>query len=573
MSAPSKVARVEQPAVNKPPTLTAGEISPEVFRAWEMCCRQFFMHKEVPENEMVKKVAWGMQEPIIQDWYLNDQDRFNSLSFADYIKEVRDYWLPSDWENTVRQNMLSSTQGQRSFIEWAVEIQSKNTLLRDTESYFTDVYLKYHLESHMNPTLRAEYRDECITETDLHKWIDKVKVLDRKRMRNVVQTKEAADSAYRAGQGKGSTDKKLASSTRFNAKSGQATSNSDSSKPFTRLPSLTDEERQLLRDNDGCFKCREPFVKHSSANCSKGFPDGATYKPITAATIAAKKAKKSAKDVVAAVEVEESHTVAVVMPSAVLGNGSDSDEECVAPLQTSHLRWECCVDGPAVSSPVVVSALIDHGSSLVLIDETLVNTLGLRRRQLQKPVPVTVALSEAKQSFLLSHYVKLSCSSLDQTYTSRTVRAVIAPNLCTPLLLGGPFLEHNRIIIDHELRTCVVKDTNYDLLQPRTAAAPPRKQIASFELKTIVESECEPVLGVNVVTAIQDRIKGLEYQNSLIALDAKFKLEFKDRFPCDIPHNDTMPSDVLFRVHLKEANKIVQQRSYDCPKKYRAAWK
>lgn len=34
-----------------------------------------------------------------------------------------------------------------------------------------------------------------------------------------------------------------------------------------------------------------------------------------------------------------------------------------------------------------------------------------------------------------------------------------------------------------------------------------------------------------------------------------------------------MPSDVLFRIHLKEANKIVQQCSYDCPKKYRAAWK
>ncbi|KIK43352.1 hypothetical protein CY34DRAFT_40541, partial [Suillus luteus UH-Slu-Lm8-n1] len=492
------------------------------------------------------------------DWYLNDQDRFNSLSFADYIKEVRDYWLPSDWENTVRQDMLSSTQGQRSFIEWAVEIQSKNTLLRDTDSYFTDVYLKYHLESHMNPTLRAEYRDERITETDLHKWIDKVKVLDRKRIRNVVQTKEAADSAYRAGQGKGSTDKKLNSSTRFNAKSGQTTSNADSSKPFTRLPSLTDDERQLLRDNEGCFKCREPFVKHSSANCSKGFPDGATYKALTAATIAAKKAKKNAKEVVAAVEVEENHTVAVVMPSAVLGNGSDSDEECVAPLQTPHLRWDCRIDGPAVSSSIVVSALIDHGSSLVLIDEDLVLKLGLRRHQLSKPVPITLALSQDKEAFFLSHYVKLSCSSLDHAYTSRTVRAIIAPKLCTPLLLGGPFLEHNRIIIDHELRTCIVKDTNYDLLRSPTTVAP---------------RPARPVQEVDIVAAIKARIEGLEYQDTLRALDAKVKTDFRDRFPADIPHNDTMPSEVLFRIHLKEANKIVQQRSYDCPKKYRAAWK
>jgi hypothetical protein len=95
--------------------------------------------------------------------------------------------------------MLSSTQGNRPFHDWAVEIQSKNTLLRDTDSYFTDVYLKYHLESHMNPHLAADYRDERITEPDLHKWIDKVKVLDNKRLRNVAQHKEAADAAWRAG--------------------------------------------------------------------------------------------------------------------------------------------------------------------------------------------------------------------------------------------------------------------------------------------------------------------------------------------------------------------------------------
>ncbi|KAG2737970.1 hypothetical protein P692DRAFT_20760211, partial [Suillus brevipes Sb2] len=300
----------------------------------------------------------------------------------------------------------------------------------------------------------------------------------------------------------------------------------------------------------------------------------ATYKTLTAASVLAKKTKKSNKDVIAAVDVAEKQTVAVVMPSAVLGNGSDTDEECVAPLQTPHLRWDCQVDGPAVSSPLNVSALIDHGSSLVLIDEALVSKLGLRRRLLPKPVPVTLALSQDEQSFLLSHFVKLSCTSLDGQYTSRTVRAVIAPNLCTPLLLGGPFLEHNRIVIDHELRSCIVKDLNYDLLHPPTALpSPPELKSVLPELKKIVDSECEHVQETDLLAAINARIKGLEYQDELNTLDAKVKDKFKDRFPTDIPHNDTMPSDVLFRVPLKEANKIVQQRSYDCPKKYRAAWK
>ncbi|KAG1793834.1 uncharacterized protein HD556DRAFT_1191829, partial [Suillus plorans] len=556
----SKLARVEQQAANKPPSLTAGEISPEVFRAWEMGCRQFFMHKEIPEGEMVKKVAWGMQEPIIQDWYLNDQDRFNKLSFADYIKEVRAYWLPADWADSVRQKMLSSTQGQKPFNEWAVEVQSKNTLLRDSTSHLNDTNLKYHLESHMHPDLAAEYHTEQITKTDLRKWIEKVRLLDEKRLRHLAKHKEAAEAAWRAKRGETTTDRRLASSSRFNSKAGQTTSSSTSSKPFTRLPPLTDDECQLLRDNEGCFKCREPFVHHSSSNCSKGFPDGATYKSLTAASVAAKKGRKGTTTV-AAVEIQD--TVAVVMPSAALGDGTDSGEECMAPFTIPHFTWECLVDGPAASSSVVVSALIDHGSPAVLIDEALAIKLGLRRRALPKPFPVSVALSgKEKQSFLLSHYVKLACSSLDSVYKSHTVRAIIAPNLCTSLLLGGPFLAHNKIVIDHELRTVVSKDSNYDLLNPPPTVKP-----------VCPSSICAPVNGVNIVAAVQEHIDRLSFQDQLTARDVALKEEFIDRFPADIPHNDMLPTDILFRVRLKDANKVIQKRSYDCPKKYKAAWK
>ncbi|KAG6326194.1 hypothetical protein ID866_12895, partial [Astraeus odoratus] len=34
------------------------------------------------------------------------------------------------------------------------------------------------------------------------------------------------------------------------------------------------------------------------------------------------------------------------MPLAVLGNGSDSGEECIAPLTVPHFHWTCLVDGP-----------------------------------------------------------------------------------------------------------------------------------------------------------------------------------------------------------------------------------
>jgi hypothetical protein len=177
------------------------------------------------------------------------------------------------------------------------------------------------------------------------------------------------EAAFHAERLRNVGEKKLTSSLWFNAKVGWTTSGKTGA--FMRVPPLTKEERSLLRKNGGCFKCHEPFTKHTTAMCDNGFPDGATYKPITAATITAKKAKKAGKTIAV---VEVAKMVAVVMPSAALGNGTDSDE-CIALLTTPLLLWDCLIDGP--SSSERVQALIDDGSAAVLIDEALVAKLGL----------------------------------------------------------------------------------------------------------------------------------------------------------------------------------------------------
>ncbi|KAG2364666.1 hypothetical protein BDR07DRAFT_1482290 [Suillus spraguei] len=307
---------------------------------------------------MVKKVAWGMQEPVIQDWYSNNQARLDALFFKNYMEE------------------------------WAVDIQGRNTLLRGTPSHLADANILYHLEAHMNLDLAADYNAEHITEPDLRKWIEKVRMLDEKRLCYIARQREAVEAAWRARAG----ERKLTIGTRFNSKAGQPTTSTTSSiKTFTRLPALTNNERQLLQDNDGCFKCREPFTGHTSVNCQNGFPDGNNYKMLMPAIIASKKFKRGTSVVASIEDIED--TFAVVMPSAVLGDGTDS-EECVAPLKTPHLRWDCLIDSPAVSSPICVSALIDHGSSLVLIDELLSKQLGLKFHELPKPISITLALSQ-----------------------------------------------------------------------------------------------------------------------------------------------------------------------------------
>ncbi|KAG2056162.1 hypothetical protein BDR06DRAFT_1006279 [Suillus hirtellus] len=195
MSSSSKTAHVEQSSASKPPFLTPGEVMSNVLWSWKMGCAQFFMHKGVQEADMVKKIAWGMQDPCIQDWYLTNQEEIDAMSFKEYMMEQCNIWLPLGWADLVRCKMLASTQGQWPFNEWAIDVQSQNTLLHGTTLHLPDINILYHLESHMNAKLAVDYHAEGVEKEDLHKWIEKVRILDEKCMRYLARQKEAVEVA------------------------------------------------------------------------------------------------------------------------------------------------------------------------------------------------------------------------------------------------------------------------------------------------------------------------------------------------------------------------------------------
>ncbi|KAF8228776.1 hypothetical protein L208DRAFT_224547 [Tricholoma matsutake] len=102
-------------------------------------------------------------------------------------------------------------------------------------------------------------------------------------------------------------------------------------------------------------------------------------------------------------------------------------------------------------SRVEISALIDHGSPTVLIREELVSHLGLTICLLPRPFPILGAFfdnSSSSSYILLNHWVKLKLHDQRNLYSARTVRTLIAPNLCHPVILGLPFLSHNHIVVD-----------------------------------------------------------------------------------------------------------------------------
>jgi hypothetical protein len=456
----TKNARVDQPAPNKPPKLTPGELTPEVARDWKNACSTYFMHKGIEAGDQVKMIAFGMQDPRLHTWYLAQRDTLDAGTFDEYLTALKSAWLDTHWDTKLRRKVLGSQQGNRGFYEWALDLQNQNALLYGNAAHLSDIQLRNQLEANICeeltiPVLRAN----LAADLTLKNWIEEIKHLDDKRLEDIASHKKIAEELYKSSK----------RTTYPNKPSSTKTYNPSSS----RLGFLTEAERALLMKHRGCFKCRKFYVSHQSKDCTDGAPEASSYKTLTEADAIAAKSKSGT---VAAVG-----PVGAVMPSTILDDGDDTDDEmCVAPLETAHFIWPCLLTGPSFDSFERIDALIDHGSHLVLIDESVVNRLGLRRRKLHTKIEAHSAFMNSSSSpFCFSEYVTLSPTSLNHDWTSRTIRAIIAPKLAVPLLLGGPFLSHNCLVIDHDSRTCIAKDSNYDLLNAPKRSTKTKVEIPS----------------------------------------------------------------------------------------------
>jgi Aspartyl protease len=143
------------------------------------------------------------------------------------------------------------------------------------------------------------------------------------------------------------------------------------------------------------------------------------------------------------------------------------------PISVEHLRWKAAIYGSG-DFPLQFNCLLDNGAHLVLIRPEVVKKLGLKVCKLINPELVSLALKQNSGTTAFTDYVSLTLSTLNNTWTSRPVCAIIAPHLCTDILLGLPFLSHNKIVIDHELRTAIHKPSGCDLLNENSI--PVRKQ-------------------------------------------------------------------------------------------------
>ncbi|KIY53329.1 hypothetical protein FISHEDRAFT_15032, partial [Fistulina hepatica ATCC 64428] len=285
---------------------------------------------------------------------------------------------------------------------------------------------------------------------------------------------------------------------------------------------------------------------------------------------------------------------------ANLSDGSDDSDytpsETVRPLHCAavanptpstlptvpHLVWNAIAFNANSSDIIPLRSLIDHGAPIVMISTHAVNQLQLRRRRLHTPLPVSPAfaaspkdcpvnsvslnqsppVSPPESALLLTEYVKLKLYDPSLAYSARTVKAVICPSLCTDVILGLPWLVLNRIVVDAEERSCICKDSGFDLLHPKIPEPPPPPRPQQHTVS------CLP--GVEVC-ALRTRVEQLASEERLLQLAVSIKSEYKDVF-APLPHVDQLPSLVQCNIRLRDEKRTIVPRTYACPRKYREAW-
>lgn len=301
------------------------------------------------------------------------------------------------------------------------------------------------------------------------------------------------------------------------------------------------------------MKCQWGYQNHRASNCPFNFPDPCNYKELTKDILLSHKqgVATSSKTVgaitlsshVGEIDNDASSHVGAVMLSAVLGAGSESEDDVSAPMTVQHLLWRCSILGPAVDTPTIVKSMLDCGAHIVLIDAALVKHLGLCRFHLHKPLPILVALNNSTCSDShLYEYVKIAPFTPDSSYVSRMIKAIVM-NLCVPLLLGLPFLVANNIVADFTACTAIDKNCNFDLLNPplrisHKAFIEPVMSIADVkqkrttmqqELKVVCEEhlknrKCTPkfIEPLNIAAMVRDLIEVLTLQKKFGLLEQSF---------------------------------------------------
>jgi len=252
----SNIAFVEHPVTKHCPILTTGDVSPKALVDLVDAHNEYVIAKDIDDADKVKKFLGRFKDVHICDWIASDRERLLALDYEAFMAELRINYLPADWEDNVRTEILGMKMERNDkFWDWCQSMRALNIILRGTPSHLTETALCNQLEASLEPSLRLYCVHEKLGKIMVLKdWIAAVKEVDeklkddRKRSHEIFREEAALCAAKRPA---------LSNYSRVgNSDTRASTSGASDAHQAKRCPKLDPEEQKLLSMHNGCFRCR-----------------------------------------------------------------------------------------------------------------------------------------------------------------------------------------------------------------------------------------------------------------------------------------------------------------------------
>lgn len=361
--------------------------------------------KDVATADHVGKIIYNFKSTSVQSWINTKEAHLLSLMFPKFLTALKKKFLPRSWEDDLMQEQIV-LQGSTNFLTWVNSIHNANDKLGMTKSdyHITDDCFHLHLIPWLSDGMKHLHKANNGSApgvkkgtldaiTDFEEWMERLQLLEQD-----LQASRAGWVSHAAKAGH-----ILHDSSTLNVENSNPT-------PLTMYTSLlkplSEEEKMLLRENLGCYKCRVFYTGHLGHNCTNPHPSLEDCKKVMAANAA--KAKAAYEKTPASLQHTRSN-IAAVFPNDTTMEEDESDsssnnfmdvskvDEYINSLLTlpPHLHWTCHIDAPTTCALTPIVALIDHSSPPVLISSDLAEILCLPAKPLFKPLLVSGAFRKS----------------------------------------------------------------------------------------------------------------------------------------------------------------------------------
>jgi hypothetical protein len=299
----------------------SGQLDAPAITAWLATCEDTFeawdlLNPSRPLDTGLRVLLAGLklESPLAAQWWCENREILKkSTTWADFATAVKDRFVPASWRLDSLSRFYAISQGSSSFSDFLTRLQSARSALSGAGRGFTinDSMMKNHLLFNCNRILSLR--------------ICAIPTLDYTTLKldNLIG---------------------LMSSTWNSMVAENVGSTRPTPQPLPPTSSrvLSETEREVIRNARGCFHCHKTpsspgWIQHGSRNCPGDKSRGIPPRMASGSTPTSNNAIGSILPATSSIEHhhidhndDKAHDITevlAVLPSCVLGNGTDSEGE------------------------------------------------------------------------------------------------------------------------------------------------------------------------------------------------------------------------------------------------------